>query len=41
MGYVKDIQISRVMGDFLLQWLGEGDRVEFGHFAASQVWVGL
>ena len=41
MGYAKDFQDTRVLGDLLLAWPGEGDTLEFRDLAASQVWAGV
>ena len=41
MGYAKDFQDPRVLGDLLLPWPGEGDKLEFRDLAASQVWAGV
>ena len=37
MGYAKDFQDPRVLGDLLLPWPGEGDQMEFRDMAAGQV----
>ena len=41
MGYVKDFQDPRVLGDLLLPWPGKGGTLEFRDLAASQVWAGV
>ena len=39
MRYTKDFQDPRVLGNLLLPWHGEGDKLEFRDVAASRVWA--
>ena len=40
MGYTKDFQAPRVLGDLWLPWPGEGGSLSFKDLAASHVWLG-
>ena len=41
MGYAKDFQDPQVLGNLILPWPGEGNKLEFRDLAASHVWAGV